>query len=86
MGSQRRAMPGESGAQTNPPGLVEQFADDCTFAMHALRLGVQGIEYLSTGRITLPIPEPELGLLREVRRGEWDLPRVLAGRMSSKRS
>ena len=76
--SQRRAMTGESSAHTNRRELVAQFGYDCKFAMHALRLGVQGIEYLSTGRITLPIPEPELGLLREVRRGEWDLPRVLA--------
>jgi len=78
MTSQRRAMTGESGAHTNRPELVAQFGYDCKFAMHALRLGVQGIEYLRTGRITLPIPEPELSALREVRRGEWDLPRVLA--------
>ena len=77
MSSQRRAMTGESGAHTNRPELVEQYGYDCKFAMHALRLGVQGLEYLATGRITLPIPEPELSLLREVRRGEWDLPRVV---------
>ena len=77
MTSQRRAMTGESGAHTNRPELVAQFGYDCKFAMHALRLGVQGIEYLSTGRITLPIPEPHLTLLREVRRGEWDQERVL---------
>jgi hypothetical protein len=78
MTSQRRAMTGESGAHTNRPELVAQFGYDCKFAMHALRLGVQGIEYLTTGRITLPIPEPHLARLREVRRGEWTLPRVLA--------
>jgi uncharacterized protein len=77
MVSQRRAMTGESGAHTNRPELVAQFGYDCKFAMHALRLGVQGSEYLQTGRITLPIPEPELTALREVRRGEWDLPAVL---------
>ena len=27
--------------------------------MHALRLGVQGIELLTTGRITLPVREPD---------------------------
>ncbi len=77
MVSQRRAMTGESGAHTNRPELVSQFGYDCKFAMHALRLGVQGIEYLQTGRITLPIPEPELTALREVRTGEWDLSGVL---------
>ncbi len=60
MTSQRRAMTAESGAPTNRPELVTQFGYDCKFAMHALRLGVQGIEYLSTGRITLPIPAASL--------------------------
>jgi uncharacterized protein len=46
--------------------------------MHALRLGVQGAELLTTGRITLPVPEPELGLLRAVRRGEVPLEDVVA--------
>lgn len=77
MVSQRRAMTGESGAHTNRPELVEELGYDCKFAMHALRLGVQGKEYLQTGRITLPIPEPDLAALRQVRRGEWELPSVL---------
>lgn len=76
--SQRCAMTAESGAHTNRPELVARFGFDVKFAMHALRLGIQGIEYLQTGRITLPIPEPELSALRAVRRGEWDLERVLA--------
>ncbi len=75
--SQRRAMTGEKGAHTNRPELVAQFGYDTKFAMHALRLGIQGVEYLRTGRISLPVPEPELTALREVRRGEWDLARVL---------
>lgn len=75
--SQRRSMTGEVGAHSNRPELVAQFGYDCKFAMHALRLGIQGMEYLQTGRISLPIPEPELTALRQVRRGEWDLPRVL---------
>lgn len=58
--AQRRAMTGESGAHTNRPELVEVYGYDVKFAMHALRLGVQGVELLTTGRITLPIPEPYL--------------------------
>jgi uncharacterized protein len=42
-------------------------------AMHALRLGVQGLELLRTGRVTLPVAEPDLSDLRSVRRGEWAL-------------
>ena len=45
--------------------------------MHALRLGLQGIELLTTGRITLPVPEPHRGYLRSIRRGERLLPEVL---------
>ena len=46
--------------------------------MHALRLGLQGIELLTTGRITLPVPEPDRAYLRAVRRGEVTLADVLA--------
>jgi hypothetical protein len=40
------------------------------FAMHMVRLGVQGVELLETGRITLPMPEPWLSWCRALRRGE----------------
>lgn len=76
--SQREAMLGLRGAHTNRPELVAAHGYDTKFAMHALRLGVQGIEYLTTGRITLPVPEPHLSWLRDVRRGEVELPRVVA--------
>jgi uncharacterized protein len=45
--------------------------------MHALRLGLQGIEFLTTGRITLPVPEPDRRYLRAVRRGDVPLAEVL---------
>ncbi len=76
--SQRAAMTGESGAHTNRPELVAIHGYDTKFAMHALRLGVQGVELLSTGRITLPVPEPHLSYLRQVRRGEVTLNEVVA--------
>lgn len=40
------------------------------FAYHMVRLGLQGVELLTTGRITLPIPEPDRTWLQELRRGE----------------
>lgn len=76
--SQRAAMTGESNAHTNRPELVAVHGYDTKFAMHALRLGVQGAEYLRTGRITLPVPEPALSFLRAVRRGEVGFADVLA--------
>ena len=45
--------------------------------MHALRLGLQGTELPSTGRITLPVPEPHRACLRSVRGGERPLNEVL---------
>jgi hypothetical protein len=38
--------------------------------MHALRLGYEGIEMMTHGRITLPVAEPNLSTLRAVRCGQ----------------
>ena len=75
--SQQAAMTGEAGAHTNRPELVAVHGYDTKYAMHALRLGLQGIELLTTGRITLPVPEPHRAYLRSIRRGERSLAEVL---------
>lgn len=46
---------------------------DTKYAMHLCRLAIQGIELLTTGRITFPVPEPDRTSLMEIRRGEWTL-------------
>lgn len=74
---QKAAMTGQAGAHTNRPELVAVHGYDTKYAMHALRLGLQGVELLTTGRITLPVPEPHRGYLRSVRRGERELTEVL---------
>ena len=74
---QKAAMTREVGAHTNRPELVAEHGYDTKYAMHALRLGVQGVELLTTGRISLPVPEPDRSYLRSVRRGEVPLPEVL---------
>ena len=76
--SQRASMTGEVGAHTNRPELVAEHGYDTKFAMHALRLGIQGVELLTSGRITLPVPEPERGYLRRVRHGDVGLDEVIA--------
>ena len=76
--AQRAAMVGAAGAHTNRPELVARHGYDTKYAMHALRLGLQGIELLSTGRITLPVPRPDLDYLRAIRRGEVPLAEVVA--------
>jgi predicted nucleotidyltransferase len=56
--------------RSNRPELVAEHGYDTKFAMHALRLGYQGIEFQFTGKMTLPIPDETGELLRSVRRGE----------------
>lgn len=71
--SQRRGLLGlRSGGSRNQgrADIRAVYGFDTKFAMHMVRLGVQGVELLRTGRITLPIPEPELTWLRALRRGE----------------
>ena len=75
--AQKAAMTGEVGAHTNRPELVAIHGYDTKYAMHALRLGYQGIELLSTGRITLPVPDPHRAYLRSIRRGEVELNEVV---------
>jgi hypothetical protein len=68
--SQRDSLLGlRSGRHSNRPDLEGVQGFDTKFAMHMVRLGVQGVELLTTGRITLPIPEPWLGWLRDLRNG-----------------
>lgn len=76
--SQRAAMTGEVGAHTNRPELVGVHGYDTKYAMHALRLGLQGVELLTTGRITLPVPQPHREYLRSIRRGEVPLAQVIS--------
>lgn len=77
LAAQKAAMTGQAGAHTNRPELVAMHGYDTKYAMHALRLGLQGVELLTTGRITLPVPEPHRAYLRSVRRGERSLSEIL---------
>ncbi len=77
--TQRERMLGvRGGRHTNRPELVEQYGFDTKYAMHMVRLGVQGVELLETGRITLPIAEPWLSWLRDLRQGRHTRDEALA--------
>lgn len=67
--AQKKRLMGERGQSVNRPELVAQYGYDTKFAMHALRLGFEGIELLTDRRLTLPVAEPNLGTLRAVRSG-----------------
>jgi hypothetical protein len=51
---------------------------DTKYAMHAARLGFQGIEILQERRLTLPIPGAVGAWLRAVRRGEVPLDAIIS--------
>jgi predicted nucleotidyltransferase len=76
MHSQMGALRGEK-KHTNRPELIQQYGYDCKFAAHALRLGLQGIELMETGRISLPMVGDALEIVRSARRGEWTAESVL---------
>lgn len=75
--SQKRALKGERSKKVNRPELAEKFGYDTKYAAHALRLGFEGIEYLSTHQLTLPIAEPNLSILRAIRQGQITLAETL---------
>lgn len=75
--AQRRGLVGERHA-TRTRELSDVHGYDTKYAMHALRIGVQGIELMEKRRITLPVPEPHRARLRAVRAGEVALPDVVA--------
>lgn len=51
------------------PELEAAHGYDTKYAAHTIRLGVQGVEYLSTGVLTLPMPEAIATRIRDVRSG-----------------
>jgi len=71
--AQKMKMKGERTATTKRPELIEKYGYDTKFAMHALRLAFEGIEMLTHRRVTLPVTEPNLSILRGVRTGQYEL-------------
>jgi predicted nucleotidyltransferase len=77
--AQRQRLVGERGQRdVNRVELVQQFGYDTKYAMHMLRLGHQGVEFLESGRLTLPMREPVRNHLMDVRQGRSNLADVLA--------
>lgn len=78
MTQQRQRLLGERGQMNvRRPELVEKHGYDTKYAMHMLRLGYQGVEFMETGALTLPMPEEERSFVYDVRQGKIDLNTVL---------
>jgi len=75
--AQKMKLRGERTHTVNRPELVAKYGYDTKFAMHALRLGFEGIELMTHRRLTLPVDEPNLTTLRAVRSGQVDLEEAL---------
>lgn len=78
MKAQRGRMAGDRGQKrVNRPELIEQYGYDTKYAYHLLRLGIQGLEFVRTGRITVPMQEWVADFLKAVRTGNYQLEQVL---------
>lgn len=77
--SQRdRMIAHPNGKHTNRPELIALHGFDTKFAGHMIRLGVQGVELLETGTISLPMPEPWRSLIVDIRQGKHSKEETLA--------
>lgn len=76
-GQKERLLGTRGQRNVNRPELVEAHGFDTKYAMHAVRLGYQGIELLDTGRVTLPMPEPTRSRVMSIRLGEHTFEEVL---------
>jgi len=61
---------GKQSRVPNRPELIAKYGWDTKYASHALRLGLQGIELVSTGRLSLPLRPDDLEQCMAVKRGE----------------
>lgn len=79
MQRQRDRMTGERGQmRVNRPELIGRYGFDTKYAGHVLRLGYQGIEFLESGHLTLPMRGPERTHVLDVRNGRVSFEDVLA--------
>jgi len=77
-GQKERLLGSRGQKRVNRPELVEAHGFDTKYAMHAARLGYQGLELLETGELTLPMPEPERSRVMAIRTGERTFAEALA--------
>lgn len=75
---QRERLMGVRGSKkVNRPELIARFGFDTKYAMHALRLGFQGIEISTEARLSLPMKPEHRSFLLDVRQGRVTLDNVV---------
>jgi predicted nucleotidyltransferase len=77
--AQRRSMLSREGKgrDVTRPELVEKYGYDTKYAGHMIRLGIQGIELMDTGRLMLPMAAGDIEFVKEVRTGKHSMEAVL---------
>jgi predicted nucleotidyltransferase len=82
MKAQRERLLGERGQKHTGGHRQRYYVDvhgyDTKYAMHLCRLGLQGIELLRTGKVSLPVPDAHRISLMQIREGKWKLDDVVA--------
>src|SRR5919202_599622 len=77
-GQKERLLGTRGQKRVNRPELVASHGYDTKYAMHAARLGHQGIELLESGRLSLPLAEPSRSRVMAIRTGELSFEEALA--------
>ena len=57
--------------------LIDAYGLDTKYAGHVIRLGLQGLELMTTGHLTLPMRERERETVVAIRTGKWSLQEIL---------
>jgi hypothetical protein len=74
MTAQKERLFGERGQKrVNRPELVEKYGYDTKYAMHVIRLGMQGCEIAVDSKISLPMPEAQREECLKIRTGFYSI-------------
>lgn len=69
--SQREKLLGIRSPEVHRLDLVQKYGYDTKFAAHAVRLGMQGIQLMQTGRLQLPMSEWDAEFVRTIKTGRY---------------
>lgn len=80
LNAQRRGLLSHEGkgCDVTRPELIEKYGWDTKYGGHMIRLGIQGIELLTTGRLTLPMNPYDAQFVRDIRTGNFTMHEALA--------
>ena len=71
MQQQRQRLMGERGQMNvKRPELIERYGFDTKYAGHIVRLGFQGVDYMTSGRFPIPMPQHQRDYILAVRTGQ----------------